>query len=116
VVWPHWQEQLVNPFWQLGWPLFRDGWVAPSVLGAAPASRLLACAILGAAALLLLGELVRAARSRGAGMLAVISALLLSASYVAIARLPGREQDVAADRAFIERVYQSDPSTARGDR
>ena len=115
VVWPHWQEQLVNPFWQLGWPLFRDGWVAPCVLGGAAASRLLACAILGGAALLLLNELMRSARSRSAGMLAVFFAMLLSASYVALARLPGREQAVTADRAFIERVYQSDPSTARAN-
>jgi hypothetical protein len=114
VVWPHWQEQLLNPFWQLGWPLFRDGWIAPSLLGGAAPSHALATATFGTAAFLLMSELVRSARSLS-GVLAVGAALLLSASYVALAQHPGRDQDVSDDRRFIERVYRSDASAARPD-
>jgi len=113
LVWPHWQEHLRNPFWQLGWPLFLDGWVAPSAFEALGLpSRIAGCCLLGLAALALLLELARGPGSRLRRLLALGAALALAFGYVALARLPGRAQDTRADRRFIERVYQSDPSTA----
>ena len=113
LVWPHWQEHLRNPFWQLGWPLFLDGWVAPSGFEAIGVpSRIAGAGLLGLAALALLVELTLGPGSRLRRLLAVSAALVLAFGFVALGRLPGREQDTRADRRFIERVYQSDPSTA----
>lgn len=116
LVWPHWQEHLRNPFWQLGWPLFRDGWVAPSALQAlgVPAHAF-ALLLLAVAAAIWLADLARGPGSPARRSLAVGGALAVAALYVAVARLPGRGQDTREDRAFIERVYQAHPRTADGD-
>jgi hypothetical protein len=113
LVWPHYQEHLRNPFWQLGWPLFRDGWVAPSVfetLGVS--SRVAGVGLLGLGALALLADLGIGPGTRARRLLSISAALALAGGYVALARLPGSDQDTRADRSFVERVYQSDPSTA----
>jgi hypothetical protein len=110
VVWPHWQEHLQNPFWQLGWPLFRDGWVVPSAAAAIgiPAWWL-AVALLGTAAAALLVQLARTPARLARRGAAVLAALAIAAGYVALAARPGSEQNVARERRFIERYYVADP-------
>jgi hypothetical protein len=109
VVWPHYQENLQNPFWQLGWPLFLDGWIVPSVLnGLGIPSVALALVLLGSSALLMLTELALTAR----GALRIVyplAALGIAVGGSALARLPGRTQDVTGDRSFIEQNYVLDP-------
>jgi hypothetical protein len=113
LVWPHYQEHLRNPFWQLGWPLFRDGWVVPSAFDAlGVSSRIAGAGLLGLAALALLGDLALGPGSAARRLLSISAALALAGGYLALARLPGRDQDTRADRSFVERVYQSHPSTA----
>lgn len=117
VVWPHWQERLYNPFWQLGWPLFRDGWVVPSA-GAAlgiPAWWL-AVVLLGTAAVIMLALLARSFARVAGRACALLAALAIAAVYIGLASRPGRDQNVAADRRFIERYYVADPYSAHAKR
>jgi hypothetical protein len=110
VVWPHYQEALNNPFWQLGWPLFRDRWVVPSALNHFGVSSFaLAIALLSAAAGLFLADLVRAAPGGLRRALYPALALGLAAGTLALARLPARHQDATADRAYVEQNYVHDP-------
>lgn len=115
VVWPHFQEQLMNPYWQLGWPLFADGWVPPNALGLVSSWWLLVV-LLGLAGVTLLTWLVAPLVMRHR-YLALVSALvtmgLVLASWVLLTRLPGRSQDIDRERAFIERVYVADPRSDR---
>ncbi len=115
VVWPHWQDHLQNPFWQLGWPLFADGWVPASAL-AFISSWWLLVTLLGLASLCLLAYLLEPLilRHRYVALLATAAlTTAIAATYIALARLPGRTQDVERDRQFIERTYVPDPrSTA----
>lgn len=111
VVWPHYIETLTNPFWQLGWPLFRDGWVPPSALSFMSSWWLLAT-ILATAALTLIGWLVLPLLVRHRVMALIASVCVVTATtvgWVVLATKPGRDQDVSKDRAFIERVYVPDP-------
>jgi hypothetical protein len=113
VVWPHYQEHLLNPFWQLGWPLFLDRWVAPAALNSFGVSSFaLATALLGSAASLFLVDLVIAARTWLRRILYPLAAIGIAAGALALSRLPGRAQDVAGDRRFVEQHYVHDPLAA----
>jgi hypothetical protein len=110
VVWPHYQEALNNPFWQLGWPLFRDRWIVPSALNRFGVSSFaLTLALLSAAAGLFLADLVRTAPGVLRRALYPALALGLAAGALALARLPARHQDTTADRAYVEQNYVHDP-------
>lgn len=110
VVWPHYQEALRNPFWQLGWPLFRDHWVVPSVINRFGVSSFaLTIALLSAAAGLFLVDLVRASPGWPRRVLYPALALGLAAGALALARLPARNQDTTGDRAYAEKHYVHDP-------
>jgi hypothetical protein len=110
VVWPHYQEALQNPFWQLGWPLFRDHWVVPSALNRFGISSFaLASALLGTAGALFVADLVRASRGWLRVALYPALALSLAAATLALSRLPAREQDVTQDRLYVERTHVHDP-------
>jgi hypothetical protein len=113
LVWPHWQEHLRNPFWQLGWPLLSDGWVAPSAFEAiGVASAVAGAVLLGLGALAFLADLALGTGSPARRLLAITTALALACGYLALARMPGGHQDTSADRRFIERVYRTDTSSA----
>jgi hypothetical protein len=110
VVWPYYQEALHNPFWQLGWPLFRDRWVVPSALNRFGVSSFaLAIALLSAAGAAFIADLVRAAPGWPRRALYPVLALGLAAGALALARLPARQQDATGDRLFVERHYVHDP-------
>lgn len=115
VVWPHFQEHLMNPYWQIGWPLFADGWVPPNALGFI-ASWWLLVILLGLAGATLMTWLIAplVMRHRHLALLfALVTTGLVLASWVALARLPGRSQDIDRERAFIERIYVADPRSDR---
>ncbi|MCC6619973.1 MAG: hypothetical protein IT385_01880 [Deltaproteobacteria bacterium] len=111
IVWPHYQEHLHNPFFQLGWPLFRDGWVPPSIfstLGVDGWTAALLVLSLGASAALLGSVASIGAGLRGRAWLragAVIAAIALASLYLELASLPGRSQDVVRDRQWVESIY-----------
>lgn len=111
VIWPHYQENLLNPYWQIGWPLFVDGWVPPNALGFMSSWWLLVVLLALSGLMLvtwLLAPLVMRHRYLALAS-ALVAMVLVTASWVALSRLPGRTQDVDRDRAFIERVYVADP-------
>lgn len=111
VVWPHFQEHLMNPYWQIGWPLFADGWVPPNALGFVSSWWLLVT-LMGLAGSILVTWLVwpLVVRHRHLALAATLVATgLVAAGWVALSHLPGRSQDVERERAFIERVYVADP-------
>jgi hypothetical protein len=110
VVWPHYMEVYTNPFFQLGWPLFRDGWLPPSTFGRLGVSTHALVVVAGAAVLqLVVVDLVlffETARARAA---ALGVATLLVAGWFGATRHLGAELDGRAERAYVERVYQLDP-------
>jgi hypothetical protein len=111
ITWPHWQEGLQNPFWQIGLRLFSDGWVPPSALSFM-ASWWLAVILLSAAALVLLAWLVEGEllRLRMAHLtFALAATATIAGAYIALARLPGRDAETHPHRRFIEDVYVPDP-------
>lgn len=115
VVWPHYQEQLQNPFWQIGWPLLVDGWVPPNALSFVSSWWLLIILSVLAATVLLVWLLVPWVLRHRYGALAVSLGvvILVVVGWVAASRQPGRVQDVERERAFIERVYVADPRSDR---
>ncbi|MFO0749036.1 MAG: hypothetical protein U1F43_25730 [Myxococcota bacterium] len=118
---PYPPDDIVNPFWHVLWPLYSDGFAVPSMLSPLGVSPWIFGTIVIALALaIVFGDLVwrsvadaRAAvattleRLRSAAM--PLLALAISAAWIAVANLPGADQDVVEDRAFIERVYVHDP-------
>jgi hypothetical protein len=105
-VWPHYQESLANPFWQLGWPLYRAGFVAPTPLSGVVPSGLVAALLLALGAGLLVRELVRAPGTLRVRAGALASALALSLGVLTLSRLPGRAQDVEGDLRFAREMYR----------
>jgi len=115
IVWPHYQEHLQNPYFQLGWPLFRDGWVPPSVftsVGIDGWNVALLLLSLGASAVLLGSVASLGGSLRGRAWLrggAVVAAIAVAAIYLELASMPGRQQDVSVDRRWVESVYTKAP-------
>ncbi|HRE87721.1 MAG TPA: hypothetical protein PK095_01160 [Myxococcota bacterium] len=111
VVWPHYPEHLENPFWQMGWPLFIDGWVPPNALSLV-SSWWLIVGLSSVAALILLTWLAVPwiLRHRPGALVGTLgTVVLVVVAWVALSRIPGRDQDVERDRSFAERVYVADP-------
>lgn len=54
VVWPYYFGDLKNPFFQFGWPAFRDGWLPPSWLNAVGLSTKTGVGLIGFTALALI--------------------------------------------------------------
>jgi hypothetical protein len=111
ICWPHWQNDLVNPFWQLGFQLFMDGWVPPSLFSFM-ASWWLIVILLGLAALVstifVLEDHVLRLRLYRAAFALLLTALIAGA-FMTFARQHGADRDVHRHRQFIESVYQPDP-------
>ena len=110
IVWPHYQEQLRNPFFQVGWPLFEDGWLPPSLFGAVGlSSKTVALAIGVLVAAGLAYDLVRSGGRpwRVAAWLAI--AVALPILWRAGMRGVAADQDVRRDVTWIQSVYQPDP-------
>ncbi len=111
VVWPHFPEHLANPFWQIGWPLFSDGWVPESLLSDLSISaKSVAMAIGVTAALGILADLIRS----GSGIRRFAWPLVAAALVFGFVRGTSglfSDQDTRRDRRFIERVYEIDPAS-----
>jgi hypothetical protein len=111
LLWPHWQEDLENPAWQLGPRLLADGWVPPSLLSPLVPSRPLILGLLGLAALAVSAPLWRRdPREPALPALRLAAALLVATAVAAWASLPGAsDPDLARERRFIEEAYVADP-------
>ncbi len=116
LLWPHWQDSLSNPAWQLAPGLLADGWVPPSLLSPHVPSRPLVVALLTLAALGLVAPLLRRDPDAPAlPALRLAAAALVAAALSAWATLPGAsDPDLARERRFIERTYVPDPLATPG--
>jgi hypothetical protein len=109
IVWPHFQEHLENPFFQMAWPLFEHGWVPPSIFGSMGLSgQTVALLFAGAVAALLIADLCvwstslwQCVLSLGVAVIFVIVPLHYAADWHA-------DQDVQRDQRFVQSVYELD--------
>ena len=110
IVWPHFQETLSNPFFQLAWPMFDDGWLPPSIFGFLEISSKTAVLAIGAlicgAALV---DLVISAPRKWLIPLYMLVAVALFYGYVDQTKDIGADKRVTSERAHAERVYEPDP-------
>lgn len=125
LVFPYPPEDLVNPFWNLLWPMYRDGFAVPSALAPLEVSPwLFGTLLIGAALAIVLGDLVMravrdalAATTRRAKVLLAIApglALVVSAAWVAVASLPADDEAILReDRVWIEQRYVFQPGFER---
>ena len=110
IVWPHFQESLTNPFFQLAWPLFDDGWLPPSVFGFFQvSSKTAVLGIGGAIGVFAIVDLVISAPRRWLAPLYLLVASALIYGYVHQTVDLGDEHQAASARAHAERVYELDP-------
>ena len=110
IVWPHFQESLTNPFFQLAWPMFDDGWLPPSVFGFVDVSSKTAVLAIGtlicAAAVV---DLVISAPRKWLIPLYLVIPAALFYGYVHQTKNLGEDRQVTSERAHAERVYEPDP-------
>ncbi|MFT5432825.1 MAG: hypothetical protein ACI9OJ_003529 [Myxococcota bacterium] len=110
IVWPHFQEQLNNPFFQVGWPLFRDGWLPSSAFNLLGLSSWAGALGLGAVAgLALLFDLVTTPRTWLMRVVYPMVAVGVVAGCITFASDLHMDQDVSADIRWIQSVYEPDP-------
>lgn len=112
-LWPHYQESLKNPFWQLGVPLFWKGLLEPERLPGMSAPFWLVLAIVVAAASLVLALAARGFTRTRTRWLVPGGALVLGAALLALARLPARDQPTQSYLRFAEQAYRSAVSLQR---
>jgi len=111
IVWPHYQEQLLNPFFSIGWPLFRDGWLPQSHFSALGiASKTGATLIAVAVAAAGVYDLIVSAKSTIRRAVWPLAAMVIAAGFIYTASTFHPDQDVERDRRWIESVYELDPA------
>lgn len=109
VVWPHYAEHLRNPFFQIGWPLARDGWFPESLAsGAGITSEASLIVVAGLCVVALLGDLVGSARSHLERVSWTLAAAALCAGLLASVAPLHSDQDVSGDLTWIQSVYEVD--------
>jgi hypothetical protein len=109
IVWPHFQEHLENPFFQMAWPLFEHGWVPPSLF--APmglSSQTVALLIAGGVAALLIADLCLWSTSLWQCVLSLGVAVILVLAPLHYAADWHGDQDVQRDQRFVQTVYEWD--------
>lgn len=116
VVWPHYQDHLQNPTFQLGFPMLRDGWVPTSIVNVLDLrSKTFLIALMAIAALVVVAGtfdgLLQKARRIPLLVVATLAAFAIAFVYLSFASRPGAAQDVRGDRAWVETVYDRDWSS-----
>ena len=114
IVWPHYQEQLQNPFFQIGWPLFKTNFIAPSLFGVVGlSSKSAAWLVFGLACLGSACALVLSAPGRKRLVAWLLVAALLPVLWLTLIRNLHQGPEEAErvkngdrDRAWIEKVYE----------
>ena len=109
VTWPHFQENLQNPFFQMAWPLFEHGWVAPSAFEAVGlSSRTAVLWIGGLVALLAIADLCQWSQAMWQSLLSLaIAAGLVWGAWHFAAPLHA-DQDVGKAQRWVQKVYEPD--------
>jgi len=112
VVWPHYQYEFTNPFFQMGWPLFADGFAPPNALGdlIGLPTRWLVSAAAAAWIVGLLAWILRSVRAPSRIAIAILVTVALPLAYFRIAPRHGKRADIAHVRHDTEAVYEVDPA------
>ncbi len=110
VVWPHYQEQLKNPFFQIGWPLFEAGFLPPSRFAWLGISTKTGVYLVGGlVAVALVWDQLRRSTRYGLRILSLGVAAFLCWAYLSAISALEREQPVERDLRWIQTVYHPDP-------
>jgi hypothetical protein len=109
IVWPHFQEEITNPFFQLAWPLFWSGWVPPSSFGLLGISSQTAVFGMGCILLILaiLDIMLTFSFWKRAPNMLIMSATV-ACCIIGMKDL-GEDIDVTPYRYYVESVYFLDP-------
>jgi hypothetical protein len=112
-LWPHYQESLKNPFWQLGVPVFLKGLFEPERLPGMSAPFWLALAVVVLAVSLVLALAASGLPRARTRWLVPSCAVVLGATLLGLARLPARDQPTQHYLRFVEQAYRSAASSPR---
>jgi len=110
VTWPHFQETVENPFFQLTWPLFEHGWLPPSLFGAVGLSSKTAVLWIGGlVALMAIADLCQWSQSLWQCLLslAVAGGLVWGAWHFASPL--HADTEMAKEQRWVQSVYEPDP-------